>query len=236
MPRQSLFSQLFLFTLIVLISQSQSYAQSFVNGSLTGTPGEATIAPGWTAVSFTPDLNNTGILQSTSGYAFVGTPVSSNDGGTWQNLAASRGFSLDGITVPPQSEAFSQTVTGFSVGSSYTLSFEYANQHISSDMFVFDDPGAILMQIDGGLTASTTLSTPADFSWTKASESFVATQATHTFTFRGQSSGPGPTVNSVGAYMAIDDISFVPEPAMISMVGPASFLFLTRRRRTFLCE
>jgi gliding motility-associated-like protein len=109
---------LFLFPFDQLSSQNL-----ITNGSMNGIPGEAVLASGWSKsqsnlYANTPDLNdNSGILHTTSGYFWAGgIPISSPDGGTWQNVYTG--------------EAFEQTITGLIVGKTYFFRYYYTSQGI----------------------------------------------------------------------------------------------------------
>jgi hypothetical protein len=91
-----------------------------VNGSMTSAKGADVVAPGWVK-SYnnpinTPDVNDTaGPLLSTAGINWAGgTPISSPDGGTWQNTYSSEGFQ--------------QVINGITVGAIYYFSYYYTSQ------------------------------------------------------------------------------------------------------------
>ena len=95
-----------------------SYTQSITNGSVTGSPASNSgistgNAPGWSGCSFSPDLCDVGLpsFLSTSQV----TPSYSPDGGTWLGLAS---MSPAGAT-----ECATTSITGLTVGQSYTLYF-----------------------------------------------------------------------------------------------------------------
>ena len=88
-------------------------AQTVTNGGVTGAPAANNgitlgYAPGWTRCAFSPDLCST-TFPSYSGSATVAT-APSPDGGTWLGIAA-------------LGECAQTTITGLTVGASYTLYF-----------------------------------------------------------------------------------------------------------------
>ena len=94
------------------------------NGSFTSVEGENVVAPGWTGgpqgpILFgSPDINDaTGPLNTAGGYIWNGIPISSQEGGTWQNL-----YSIESVE---------QTVL-INQGVIYRLCFEFTTQSISA--------------------------------------------------------------------------------------------------------
>ncbi|MCP5057475.1 MAG: hypothetical protein GY937_12225 [bacterium] len=140
-----------------------------VNGSLTGPIANSAVPAGWSVTSFSPDTmdenNNIGVI----GLGLFGaTPSPSPDGGTWVGL----------FTVGTTVEKFAQSVSGFSIGQSYEISwyhsnFGYAASTSDVSIEVFVDGGSI------GAGPSIALGTP----WFSESLTFVATATTHTIEF-----------------------------------------------------
>ena len=88
------------------------------NGSLTGTVGANTAAPGWTAFDAIPDLVDANGVNGQ--FNFTGVPWTlSPDGGTFARV--------NGTVNPTYREAFEQAVDGFTVGETYTLQFFQTN-------------------------------------------------------------------------------------------------------------
>jgi hypothetical protein len=164
---------------------SQCSGNKLVNGSLTGPKGAVTIAPGWQTEAPTPDLNDAfGPLQTSPGFRWVGTPVPSPDGGTWQNVFSG--------------EAFAQTVTVVS-GEPYKVSFFYASQGITErhpDSLLTGGGSHFVGPISiGVLNYSISLfSTPLDtsqYSWESASFVFTPTSSSVKLVFVCQNTGYG---------------------------------------------
>ncbi len=88
------------------------------NGSLTGPIVNAGVPPGWSINSGTPDTND--IAHNVGGtiFAFYTPPSGpSPDGGTWVSFGNFIGFN----------ESFGQTVSGFDIGRTYTVSWYHGN-------------------------------------------------------------------------------------------------------------
>ena len=188
-------------------------APVLMNGSLDGTVGANTAATDWTIANATPDLvdengpfNNTGVLWTLS-----------PDGGTF---ARGNGHHSD----PGQfSEAFEQTVSGFTIGESYALEFSQTNLGFYNDNFGdwFNRDGYWGLFVDDILVGqSTTIGGPTNFddpiAWLSDSIAFTATSATQTIrlqAFTDDTSGI--------AYLGIDGlvVRTVPTPAEAWLFG-----------------
>ncbi|HEX2900947.1 MAG TPA: hypothetical protein VHS96_14615 [Bacteroidia bacterium] len=101
------------FSLLLLLVSLNANAQTVNNGSVTGSPtGNNVIkggaAPGWSTVSFSPDLCDV-VFGSYTGNWQV-PRIASPDGGTWLGLAS-------------LGEAAQTTITGLTPGTQYTLRF-----------------------------------------------------------------------------------------------------------------
>ncbi|MBD3638794.1 MAG: gliding motility-associated C-terminal domain-containing protein [Crocinitomicaceae bacterium] len=109
--------KLFLALLIFLFLPLFGLSQTVTNGSVTGSPAGNNVltnAAGWSVCNFSPDLCDVG-FPSYSGGSQV-APAASPDGGTWLGLAA-----------VGSGECAQTTITGLTVGNSYTLCFYGAN-------------------------------------------------------------------------------------------------------------
>lgn len=184
-----------------------------VNGSLSGPITNSSVPTGWSVTSFSPDTMDENNNLGVSGLGlFNATPSPSPDGGTWVGLF------MVGTVV----EKFAQTVSDFSIGQTYELSWYHSNFGYD----VSSGDAAIEVFVDGssvGLGPSIALGT----SWFSESLTFVATATTHTIEIG--SLGPGQS------YTGIDGIALtqVPEPSAfallsLGLVGMAA----TRRQRS----
>ncbi len=154
-----------------------------VNGAFNGTEGEGVTATGWIGTG-SPDMNDeTGPLNTTSGYQWQGTPQPSPNGGTWQNICCA-------------AEGVQQTVTTIP-GQAYTLCFSYQAQGIYYPGFLLEyaDPACISVLIDGVPWYATPLDSSL-FTWEQACTDFTASGTSTTITL--ETCG-GPQV-----YVAID--------------------------------
>ncbi|MCP5065454.1 MAG: PEP-CTERM sorting domain-containing protein [bacterium] len=170
-----------------------------VNGSLSGPISNSAVPTGWFITSYSPDTmdenNNIGV---TGMGLFGATPSPSPDGGAWVGL----------FTVGTAVEMFAQSVSGFSIGQSYEVSWYHSNFGYAAST----NDVSIEMFVDGssvGLGPSIALGTP----WFSESITFVATATTHTIEFGSIGSGQ--------AYSGIDGIAIaqVPEPSTFALLS-----------------
>ncbi|HLG33831.1 MAG TPA: T9SS type A sorting domain-containing protein [Bacteroidia bacterium] len=114
------------------------------NSSFNSIEGEAVTAPGWNSTS-TPDVNDeNGPLNCTPCYVWVGIPLASPDGGTWQNIYGN--------------ESISQ-IPALTAGQPYSLCFQYAAQGIVCSSQLYDGPVGINIYLNSVLS----FTTPIDF-------------------------------------------------------------------------
>ncbi|MES2556364.1 MAG: PKD domain-containing protein [Bacteroidota bacterium] len=170
-------SKIALFTTALFLGTSVSWAQTVTNGSFTDMTGNSVTPAGWTNVtgfnpgsglggwptvdvldpSFTAFFNNSGVAVSPS-----------PNGGTWTGLSS----------IPPnmENEAIEQVVPGFTVGTTYQLSFYAAN--FGGTPFI--DPGVVTGYVNGTAVAvSPTLNLVANV-WTYVSGTFIASATSMT--------------------------------------------------------
>jgi hypothetical protein len=159
-------------------------------------------------------FNNVGTPGVSS---FGATPSASPNGGTWVGIGREgTGFI----------ERFGQTVSGFSIGQSYTVSWFVSNFGYTD--FGYTNSNQIEVLVNGvsiGSGAMRALST----GWEAQSLLFTATAATQQIAFQLGSNNK--------SYMGIDGIAFgpstvVPEPATFALLAAgAGVLGLVARRR-----
>jgi|GEM_PF-1805035 len=179
--------------LVLLLSQESVLAQCtgnlLANGSFEGIPGEDVTASGWTGNN-SPDLNIVDEpLHSTGGFEWTGTPIASEDGGTWQNM-----FGPEDIR---------QTLT-LVPGQTYILQFWYAAQGIASDDFLFDGPVGVRVSLNE-IPIDSTADDQTPFTWEHACFVFTATETTVVLRL----------LPTQGQYVAVDGICLLPTSAHV---------------------
>lgn len=223
-----------------------SAAPILVNGSLTGPIlGEGVPPPGWTVTTPTPDTVD---VDHNSGRSkpvlFVATPSESPDGGTWVGLAANP----TGGTTPVKIEAINQTVSGFTLGKSYTLKWYHANfgWKYEGQNYALTATNAIRVLADGVAIGTGSMLALGE-GWVEESLNFVAADTDIDLTFTSvEVLASFPSFEEmVGyfSYQSIDGIRLsesddvppgqVPEPASLPLFASAGMaLMLARRRNT----
>lgn len=190
---------------LFIASSAQASQSLVVNGSLSGQIDNDAVPAGWTIFAGTPDLmdmlNNVGL---TDVKRFGAAPTASPDGGTWVGLGADVNFT----------ERFGQTLSGLTVGQSYTVSWQAGNFGYDGGNIQYLGTNAISVMLDDVTVGNgTALSLGSD--WYTQSVTFTATQATQLLSFT--------LATSNKAYMSIDGISVqttaVPEPATWMLMG-----------------
>src|SRR5262249_32803049 len=104
-----------------LFGYSAAGLPALVNGSLTGPVANGAVPAGWSIIAGSPDTMDLAHNVGVSGVLYYATPSGpSPDGGTWVGFG--RDISSAGFT-----EIFGQSVSGFQVGQSYSLSWYEGN-------------------------------------------------------------------------------------------------------------
>ncbi len=141
--------------------KGQCFNNLIVNGSFTDTIGINLAANGWSKI-FTTDINDANNPLYTSGncYEWIGTPIPSTDGGTWQNIFFR--------------EAIFQSISVIK-SHKYNISFEYAAHGIEclSGNLKYDQPVGVNLYINDSLYFSTPFDS-TQYSWEFYNFSFIA--------------------------------------------------------------
>jgi len=214
--------------LISIFTASIANAAPIVtNGSLTGPIANSGVPSGWSVTSGSPDtMTETSNVGIPNRFNFFATPSGpSPDGGTWVSLADT--------TIP--FESFGQSISGFSIGAEYELSWYQGNFGITSS----SGPGGPgerssanafeFLANSASIGVGSLLGTGSD--WFNDSITFFATDETLFIDIK--------LANQVGSYMAIDGITLnelnaVPIPAAIWLFssGLIGLIGLSRYKRT----
>lgn len=206
----------------LLASQAQAIPD-FTNGSLTGTPGESTPAPGWAIANSTPDLVDANGPFNNTGVPWTLSP----DGGTFARC--------NGNGDPEFEEAFEQTVSGLTGGMVYRVDFYQANLgfRVIATGEWRNHPGYWALRVNGvrkgqsdGIAGPSTSTDPVV--WLADDIEFLATNETLTLEFRAFSTAMVVEELYQVGYMAIDgfDLVLVPEPSLGSSLGVALLVLI----------
>ncbi|MFT5822944.1 MAG: gliding motility-associated-like protein [Crocinitomix sp.] len=202
--------------LIVLAMPGVIFGQSFTNGDLEDVLPPATLSvipAGWLAIpntdpaceamlpgAATPDLTNTTDPNAATG--IIGTPQSGETFVCGLKAAVPTVFH----------EGIMQTVSGFAIGESYSISFYQA---VVKQVVFLDTAGSWIVYVDDveiGITDVTVSYEPYNsltFDWDLRTVSFVATETSHTIKFLPHDDD-GNIFEEDGVRMGIDNISIMP--------------------------
>ncbi len=181
-------------TLLLVCAGSFSYTahgQAFVNGSCEGPEGLALAPTSWTMVSGSTDMLT--VPVGVPGFSFTAGATVSSDGGMFVESYCEIG----GYT-----ERFQQTVSGFTIGETYTITYEEANFGSCLSGYCPTNDAEWLVFVSGLPVMTSGNVLPIADGWLNACITFTATATTHTIGFEGGFIGGGAD----GATILIDNI------------------------------
>lgn len=194
--------------------------KDFGNGSVSGLVGN--FQPGWTSVQATPDYGTDNLfgipVQTLSGAA--------DDAAVWLNQFDSSN---------PNNEIVSLSLSGFTIGNQYELTFFATIVHAPSGGGWIGNEDRIEIALAGADMPSTTTSLLVDDApddamneWVAQSITFVARADVVSFAFGADAvvDDPDASISRLG----IDGFDLVPAPGA-SVVGAGLVLLAGRRRR-----
>ena len=219
-----------------------SNAQSVTNGSFEPTaPGqfvnggddkmEFTTAPGWTVNNGSPDwMYGPGLsLWDTNwGDYFQAAGAYDQPTGVGGSIPANVLFGFR--------EGLGQSITGFTPGGTYTISFSHANGFLETPL-VAPPSGGWELFIDGTsvfIAPSTNVigsivPLPYTTDWQISSYTFTATSSTQQFDFMAY--GPGLPTPVAVQWLDNVQITQAPEPASLGLLGLGVMALIRRRQR-----
>ena len=193
---------------------------AFVNGSFNGLPSNGSVPSGWTTLVASPDTVDINNNAGSPFYAFPVTPSASPDGGTWVGMATDNFNNF--------SERFGQTVSGFTVGVSYTVSWFASNFGFGGAApFGYTAPGRVEVLVNGSTIGVGSL-LALQPGWVAESLVFTASATTLQLAFN---TALGPR-----AYLGIDGVGVaptaaVPEPGGVALMLVGLITLAMRRLR-----
>jgi hypothetical protein len=183
------------------------YQLYFVNGTATVNSANSQYDNGY----------NTGLEKF---YTIPGSPT----GGSGNFVA------LDGDPTVGGGGSISQTISGLTIGASYTVTFDWATGQLQSRSGATTDNVNVTLGGQSFTTQTVSNASQSSTPWLQQSFVYTATSASETLTFLAQGTPVG-----LPPMVALDGISVVatPEPASIALMGSglALLAFFYRRRQ-----
>lgn len=196
------------------------------NGSFTDAVANSTAPSGWSIGTNNGEPANTpDVMDATANFGFASLtdfaaiPNATPDGETWVGLGR------DGASM---NEIISQTVTGFTIGTTYALSWFEGNFGYDVVNPAIDYLNANAIQAQIGSNSFNGGFIPTDSDWVSRSFTFEATQASYDLSFG--------LINPARSYLSLDGVSItavaaVPEPSTWAMLLVGTLLLVGRQRK-----
>jgi len=225
-----------------LLFEGSAGAQSITNGSFEQqVPGQfvnggddkmtITAAPGWTINSGSPDwmLDSGGVLWNTNwgDYFQLGGAFNPETGLGGALPAGGFSFFREGV---------GQTVSGFSPGGLYNISFKHTNGFVETPLVpppsggweLFVDDVSVKLAPSTNIIGSV-FPLPHTTVWQSSSYTFQATSATHQLDFVAYAS----VIGQGAAIQWLDNVAItrVPEPSSLALLGLGGIALLRRNRK-----
>lgn len=197
-----------IFAASILICSFYVKSQTFTNGGLEGPVGSQLIPPGWSAIPYT-DVNciASDLARATCDTEDASTAVP-NSGTTCVHAGM-------GVAVFPAGlmfhEGIQQTVSGFTIGNSYTIEFY---QTLKPSFATQDNTGSWSVYLDNtfiataALTTATTALGDVNVIWDYRTVTFTATSTTHVVKFLPYDEDAYSPAMTATISIYIDDIKF----------------------------
>ena len=206
------------------VSQMGGSSNNFVNGDLEDTPANSAAATGWQHVFYGDPVS-----QSTWG---SGSTIDLHD--AWSTISS--GYPHSGSTYQSGlhhamtggstwHEGIKQTVSAFTVGATYEISFWQA---VVKQFNALENTGAWAVYLDNTLvgtspsSTSTLAHTDENLIWEQRTISFTATATSHVIKFMPQD-GDGNIIEPNGLRMGIDLIEFLSDTCAVSASYSVTF-------------
>jgi hypothetical protein len=205
------------------LSSGEAQAIAFVNGGF-----ETGVSTGWDLMNAT---NTPGwVINYGSGSNFPRLNLNQANGGPYGNNNQGKQFATIGATEDGGTSSLQQTVSGFTMGQTYTLTWEQSSEFTTSDVLN-------VSFLAGSSTASQDFASnpyPGGsdfwFGWQDFSMPFLADSSSVTFLFHSYGTNYEPGVDN----FQIVSNNAVPEPGTLGLLGASllGFGVLRRRRKT----
>lgn len=183
-----------LFLFILFLGTNEANSQTVTNGIFAGPETLSNVAAGWTITAGSPDLVTIPSVFALT-YVAPGANVSSQ-GDNFQLLYEA--------TNQASTEKMSQTITGFTIGTTYTLTYEEANFGPCYGGPCYTSNGEFLVNISGIAQMSSGNQMDVADNWYTVCLQFVATSTTHTLEFEANCLNTNGGMS--GAWMALDNV------------------------------